>query len=170
MNDTLSTLAQPESAPLFEVGKYRAALMSLALIGAVLWPIHENWRKNPRDNFPLSYYPMFSARRQATETFYYVLGRDAQGARYQIPHTLILSGGGNQVRRSLRKIMDEGRAPELAQSVAKRLARKEDAPWSQIVTVDVCRGKYVVHDFFHGRKEPVAETIKGSSPVERRTR
>jgi hypothetical protein len=130
MNATLSTSDQLEDTPLFEPGKYRAALASLVLIGAVLWPIHENWRKNPRDNFPLSYYPMFSARRDAVETFYYVLGRDAEGARYQIPAKMIGTGGGNQVRRQLRKIMNEGRAPELAQSVARKLARNDSPPWS----------------------------------------
>ena len=169
MNEPESNLERPDGAPGFSPGKRVAIGFSLALIGAVLWPLHQNWRKRPKDNFPLSYYPMFSARRQATETFYYVLGRDEQGARYQIPYKMIGSGGGNQVRRQLRKIMNEGRGPELAQTVAKRLARKENAPWSQIAAVEVCRGKYVVNDFFHGRKEPVTETIEGSSPVERRT-
>jgi hypothetical protein len=169
MNDNLPTLNSPGVAPHFEPGKKRAAFLSLVMIGAVLWPIHQNWRNDPNDNFPLSYYPMFSNRRDAIENFWYVLGRDAQGKRYLIPYKLIGDGGGNQVRRQLRKIMNEGRAPELAQSVAKRLARRDKAPWSEIVTVEVCRGKYVVDDFFRGKKEPVSETIAGSCPVERRT-
>jgi hypothetical protein len=168
MNDNLSTPNPPEGTLLFEAGKKRALLLSLALIGAVLWPLQQNWRKDPKDNFPLSYYPMFSARREAVETFYYVLGRDEQGKRYQIPYKMIGDGGGNQVRRQLRKIMNEGRAPELAKSVAKKVARSESSRWSKIVTVEVCRGKYAVDDFFRGRKEPVSETIKGSAPVERR--
>jgi len=170
MNDSLSTLYPFEDTPLFEPAKYRAALLSLALIGAVLWPIQQNWRKNPRDNFPLSYYPMFNAKREAVETFYYVLGSDEQGKRYQIPHRMIGEGGNNQVRRQLRKIINEGRAPALAQSVAKKVARNQNEPWSRIVTVQVCRGNYAVDDFFHGRKEPVSETVTGSSPVERRRR
>jgi len=149
-------------------GKVRAALLSVAMIGAVLWPIQQNWRDKPRDNFPLSYYPMFSSQRSATETFYYVVGHDGQGARHYIRHKLVGSGGGNQVRRQLRRIINEGRAPELAQTVAKRLARQEEPPWSQIVAVDVCRGRFVVDGFFHNRKEPVREEVKGSCAVERK--
>src|SRR5262245_18946920 len=110
MNDNAPPIPS-EAAPLFEAGKYRAALLSMALIGAVLWPLHENWQSKPKDSFPLSYYPMFSNRRDVVETFYYVLGIDAEGKRYQIPYKMIGEGGSNQVRRQLRKIMNEGRAP-----------------------------------------------------------
>lgn len=165
MNDTHTTL---ESTTLFEPGKRRAALLSMALVAAVVWPIQENWQKKPKDSFPLSYYPMFSARREAVETFYYALGIDAEGERHQIPYKMIGDGGGNQVRRQLRKIMNEGRAPELARSIARKLARSDSERWSKIVTIQVCRGKYAVDDFFRGKKEPVSETITGSAPVERR--
>jgi len=149
-------------------GKVRDALLSVAMIGAVLWPIQQNWRDKPRDNFPLSYYPMFSSRRQATETFYYLVGRDGQGARHYIRYKLIGSGGGNQGRRQLRRIISEGRAPELARTVARRLALQKEPPWSELVAVDVCRGRFVVDDFFHGRKEPVREEVEGSCAVERK--
>src|ERR1041384_5564559 len=91
-------------------GKLRAACFSLALIGSVLWPIQENWRRKPHDNFPLSYYPMFSSKRDAVETFYYLFGRDEQGVRHYIPHKIIGAGGGNSVRRQLRRNVNEGRA------------------------------------------------------------
>ncbi|NJM08485.1 hypothetical protein HC891_23350 [Candidatus Gracilibacteria bacterium] len=42
---------------------------SMVLVGAVLAPLIENWRAAPRDNFPLSYYPMFSARRSKRSKF-----------------------------------------------------------------------------------------------------
>src|ERR1051326_6890547 len=149
-------------------GKSFAVVLSVAMVGAVLWPIQQNWRENPRDNFPLSYYPMFSARREAVETFYYLVGHDARGARHYIRYKLIGSGGGNQVRRQLRKIINDGRAPELARAVAKRLARQKNSPWSDIVSVSVCKGKFAVDDFFHGRKEPVQEQVKGSCAVKRK--
>lgn len=149
-------------------GKPTAVLLSLAMIIAVLWPLQENWRDKPRDNFPLSYYPMFSSKREAIETFYYLVGRDQQGTRYLIPYKYAGSGGLNQVRRQIRKIVQQDRAPELARSVARRLARNEKAPWSNIVSVAVCRGRYSVDDYFHGRKDPVQEQVKASSPVTRR--
>jgi hypothetical protein len=140
---------------------------SFALIGAVLWPIQQNWRNHPKDNFPLSYYPMFSAKREAIETFYYVVGLDAEGKRHYIPSRLIGDGGENQVRRQLRKIINADRGPALAQQVAKRLANQNGSPWRQIVSVSVCRGRYSVDDFFHGRKEPVSESVAGFAEVDR---
>jgi len=168
MNDTAPNLAAVQDAPGLARGKLWAAYMSLAMIGAVLWPVHENWRAKPRDNFPLTYYPMFSTKREAIETFYYLVGRDEQGTRYLVPYKLIGPGGLNSVRRQVRRIVREGRGEELAQSVARRLSRKDEPPWSKIVAVSVVKGKYSVDDFYYGRKEPVEEEIKGFSPVERR--
>ena len=111
---------------------------------------------------------MFSARREAKETFFYVVGRDGQGGRHYVPYKMIGSGGGNQVRRQLRRIINEGRAPELAHTVARRLARQENAPWSEIARVEVCKGKFDVSDFFHGHKDPVEEQVKGASEVKRK--
>jgi hypothetical protein len=147
-------------------GQVLALCFSYALIGAVLWPIGQNWRAHPKDNFPLSYYPMFSAKREAVETFYYVVGLDAEGKRRYIPHTIIGDGGGNQVRRQLRKIVNAGRAPELAQQVAERLARKRS--YRKIVSVSVIRGQYSVDDFFHGKKDPISERVYGFAEVERK--
>ena len=148
-------------------GKAPATLLSLALLGAVLWPIHQNWRKQPRDSFPLSYYPMFSAQRKPVEFFYYLLARDEQGARYYVPYQLIGPGGHNSNRRQIRRIVNEGRAADLARSVAQRLGRRDELPWSKIVTVSVVRGKFAVDDYFHGKQEPVSEQIAASCPVER---
>jgi hypothetical protein len=169
MNNTTSNLTTAPDAQAPASGKLRAAYMSLGMIGAVLWPVHENWRAEPHDNFPLSYYPMFSAKRKETETFHYMLGRDEAGNRFYLPYSFAGPGGLNSVRRQIRKITEEDRADELAHTLARKLRRKDEAPWSNIVTVAVVRGKFVVDDFFHGKKEPVSEQVKASCPVERRT-
>ena len=148
-------------------GKRWAAVLSLALIGAVLWPLQENWRKDPHDSFPLSYYPMFSAKRKPIETFYYLVGRDAKGKRYLIPHSFAGHGGLNAVRRQINKMVRGGRAEDVAQKVAKSLAARESGRWSRITHVSVVSGKYNVDDYFHGRKEPVSEKVRASCPVER---
>ena len=167
MNITEPEPTRPDGASGFGRGKLRAVCLSLALIGAVLWPIQENWREKPRDNFPLSYYPMFSAKRKAIESFNYLAGHDEQGNRYLIPYKFVGVGGLNSTRRQIGRIVREGRADELAQSVARRLARQKRAPWSQIVSVAVVTGRYGVDDYFHGRKEPVSEKIRATCPVER---
>jgi len=155
--------------PEFDRGKARAALLSLAMIGAVLWPLQKNWQAKAHDSFPLSYYPMFSAKRDAVESFYYLVGRDQQGARHLISYKFAGAGGLNSVRRQLRKIVHEGRSAEIARKVAHRLASEDEPPWSNIVTVAVCRGDYSVDDFFHGKKDPVEEVIKASCAVKRKT-
>jgi len=167
MKDTILEFPRPPEAG-FNRGKRRALLVSLAMIGAVLWPIQQNWRDKPKDDFPLSYYPMFSNKRDPVETFYYLIGRDAQGMRHHVPYAWIGDGGGNQVRRQLRKIINDGRGSDLAKSVAKRIAKKERAPWSEVISVAVCQGKYDVNAFYHGHKEPVSEKVKGFATVERR--
>ena len=144
-----------------------ALCICFALIGAVLSPIGQNWSKTPQDNFPLSYYPMFSAKRRPIETFYYVVGTDSHGRRVQLPHTVIGNGGENQVRRGLRKTIDDGRATDLAQDVAKRVAGKTGRRYRNIVSITVCRGKYSVEDWFQGKMQPVSEVVTGSAVVER---
>ena len=168
MNNATPNPDPTNEPPAFNREKRLALVFSLAFLGAVFWPIQENWRQNPQDDFPLSYYPMFSNKREAIEDFWYLVARDTEGKRYYVPYNWIGNGGGNQVRRQIRKIMSEGHAPELAQTVARRLARRNDAPWSQVVSVAVVRGKYSVDDFFHGKKAPVSEKIGGLAQVERK--
>ena len=170
MNEANSEVAAPVEAGGFDRGKRRAALVSLLMIGAVVWPVQENWRDKPRDDFPLSYYPMFSNKRDPVETFWYVVARDAQGKRHYVPYRTMGDGGGNQTRRQIRKLMNDGRGNDLAKAVAKRLAKREQPPWSEIMSVTACKGKYDVDAFFDGKKEPISEEIKGFAQVERRAR
>ena len=148
-------------------GKRLALCFSLVLIGAVLSPLPQNWARRPKDNFPLSYYPMFSSKREPIETFYYVVGLDSEGQRHQLRHSVIGDGGENQVRRGLRKIVQNGGGPELAQKVAQRVAKRDGRRYRDIVSVSVCRGKYSIDDYFHGNKQPVSERVYGTAAVDR---
>src|SRR5437899_5464915 len=106
--ESIPTIPTPESG--LERGKRTAVLVSFAMIAAVLWPVRQNWRTNPKDNFPLSYYPMFSAKRRPVEIFYYLVGHDQAGKRYYIPHFFAGDGGHNAVRRQIAKMVRENRA------------------------------------------------------------
>src|ERR1044071_9853018 len=136
-SESTPTTPVPVAAPGLEFGKRVAVLASLAMIGAVLWPVRQSWRDDPKDSFPLSYYPMFSAERRAVEGFYYFVGHDKAGKRYYIPHSFAGDGGHNAVRRQIAKMVREDRSDELAQTVAKRLAARETGKWSKIVSVNV---------------------------------
>jgi hypothetical protein len=168
MNTTNENPPQPVTGPEFTRGKRVAFLSSLAMIGAVLWPVHQNWRTKPKDSFPLSYYPMFSAKRDAVETFNYLVGLDAEGKRYLIPHTFAGAGGLNAVRRQVNRLVREGKSQGLAYKLARKVATREKEPWSKIVSVSVVTGKYAVDDWFHGKKDPVSERIRATAPVERK--
>lgn len=148
-------------------GQVAALYFSFALIGAVLWPIHQNWRDDPKDNFPLSYYPMFSAKRDSVENFVYAVGVDAEGKRYAIPESWIGEGGENQTRRQLRKIINAGLAPELAAKIARRVAQSKGKRWRKVVSVSVCKGRYSLDDYFHGKKDPLSEISAGTAEVDR---
>src|SRR6266542_743485 len=90
------TTGHEKPQPDLSRGNRWGALLSVAMLGAVFWPVQQNWRAVPKDSFPLSYYPMFSQKRELIESFYYLVGRDAQGARYYIPRKWIGTGGQNQ--------------------------------------------------------------------------
>lgn len=144
-------------------GKGFASALSLALIGAVLLPIAENWRRKPKDSFPLSYYPMFCKRRGKCERVTYLVGIDARGTRHPLPYHCAGSGGLNQVRRQIRRLARrDGAAEELCASVAARLARRRDGRYADLVAIHLVTGKYRLADFFAGRQEPEWERVRAT--------
>ena len=167
MSDTQATSAASNTPSTTARRKLGAACFSLVLVGTVLSPIQENWKETPHDDFPLTYYPMFSAKRDRVETFYYVIGRDRQGNRHHVTHKIIGPGGLDQVRRQLNAQVRNGDADRVARTVAAKLAAKDRPPWSEIETVEVCRGRYSVDAWFRGGKLPVTEEVKASCAVER---
>jgi hypothetical protein len=138
----------------------------ILMIGAALWPIVENWREKPRDNFPLSYYPMFSAKRGKKESINYIVGYDRHGQRHIIPYTYAGTGGMNQVRRQINLLVKRGEAERLCRDVAERLAADREGPLAEVVTVQVISGTYRLSDYFRGAKQPVAEDILATATVE----
>ena len=157
----------PERPERLSWGKACAALFSLAMIGATLSPIVENWRQEPKDDFPLSYYPMFSQKRSEQYLVNYIVGFDARGNRYVIPHQFAGSGGFNQTRRQLNRVVREKRADELCRAIAARVAREEKPPYTEIVSVQIVTGTYRFADYFGGTKTPLTERVRAAAPVER---
>jgi hypothetical protein len=144
-----------------------AALFSVLMIGATLAPVAENWRAEPRDSFPLSYYPMFSAKRSEKYVVHYLVGRDAEGNRHRIPHKFAGSGGFNQTRRQINKLVREKKAADLCHAVAEKVARADTSPFTEIVTVEVVTGSYRFDDYFAGKKSPLSERVRASCAVQR---
>lgn len=147
--------------------KWAAAILSVTMIVAVLVPIGENWRRSPRDNFPLSYYPMFSLERGQTSRVTYVMGFDAQRNRIPIPYTLIGAGGMNQVRRQLTKTVRQGEADKFCRSVQSKVAARKTGPIARVVSLDVTTGTYNLTGFFSGNRAPESEQVHATCQVRR---
>ncbi|MCG8555909.1 MAG: hypothetical protein MJD61_11580 [Proteobacteria bacterium] len=141
-----ATRFQAPSAPL--LSRRGASLFGLVLILAVVYPVVENWSRRPRDNFPLSYYPMFSQKRGETVKVAYVIGVDRDGNEQHLPRRVIGSGGHNQVRRQINRAVKRGWSDELCREVASRVAaRREKYP--DVTTIKVVRGSFGIADFMH---------------------
>ena len=150
--------------------KALAGLFGFLLLAATLAPIRQNFRKRPRDSFPFSYYPMFSAKRGDAYVVNYMVGLDGQGNRYIIPWKFAGSGGHNQTRRQIDRFVREKKAEELCQSVADKLRSDSKPPFSHIVAVHIVTGDFRFDEYFNGNKEPLEEKTRASCQVERTER
>ncbi len=149
--------------------KTQAVFFSVATLMAIAWPVHQNWKKNPKDNFPLSYYPMFSHQRKATHSLPYFVGYDNIGNRYFIPYKFAGTGGFNQVRRQINKRARSGDAKKLTRKVAKALRKTKKQPFKNLVRVEMVRGKFHLDDYFNTeKKQPIKETVYHIEKIERK--
>ena len=153
-----------------------AGVFGALLVGAVLLPVVQNWRERPEDSFPLSYYPMFSLKRSDSTTVRYLVGLDADGGRHLLPHTYAGTGGLNQVRRQINKVVRGGKADTLCRLVAANVAQTDEERFAGVITVQVVFGRYRLTDFFADKGGSVwermdasrtAERVEASCPVER---
>lgn len=143
-------------------------MAGLALLTAVVAPARQHWRATPGDGFPLSSYPMFTAKRAATATVTYLIGFDRVGRRVVLPSSVAGPGGLNQVRRQLRREVVSGRAGQAGLAVADRLAAHPGPRFADVVEVQVVTGTYRFDDYFAGRTEPRRERVDAACPVVRR--
>lgn len=148
-------------------GKAIAATASGALVAAVLSPIHQTWRSRPRDGFPLSYYPMFTAKRKASGQVTHLVGVTADGETRFLPHGLAGSGGLNQVRRQLARSARRGTADRVCAAVAAKVAASGERGLADLVEVRVVTCEYRFDDFHAGRRAPMTERIHARLAVGR---
>ena len=114
----------------------------------VLSPVVENWASKPKDNFPLSYYPMFSKKRKTTYSMYYLVGYDIHQNRYNIHYKLAGTGGFNQVRRQIQKAGRSNNPQIFIQQLAEQIAQKKRLPYIEMERVELVKGYYHLENFF----------------------
>ena len=145
-----------------------AACLSVALLLLIASPVKENFRAKPKDNFPLSYYPMFSLKRDVHYSINHVVGIDDQGERHVIPYKLLGTGGFNQVRRQVNKRCKQGKASKIARASVKRIVQQAEAPYKDLVRIEVLNSTFHLDSFFLiNDLLPVATEVLASEDVDR---
>ncbi|WP_043847730.1 hypothetical protein [Crystallibacter crystallopoietes] len=148
-----------------EQAKLAALAASAALITAVIMPVRQHFSEQPRDGFPLSCYPMFSAKRKQHGRVTHLIGYDAEGTRRILHYSYLGAGGMNQVRRQVRRLAMAGRGEELAVKAADALADRNRKAEAAVVRVEVVTGRYNYEQFFAGNRAPKSEIVHGSAVV-----
>lgn len=146
--------------------KWSASLLSIALLGAVLLPVVENWAVVPKDDFPLSYYPMFTFEKTDRQRVTYLVVYDGAQNRFRLPYWYAGLGGMNQVRRQINKLVDRGQANRLCRNVATRVARSPDLP-GDLAAVEIVTGSFLMTEFFAGNRTPISEQVRAQCLVPR---
>lgn len=150
-------------------GERRDQVLALAaggaLLAAVLAPLRQHGRRQPRDGFPFSCYPMFTARRARHARVVHLLGVGEHGGRRTLHHRYLGAGGLNQVRRQLARSVREGRAQHVAILVATAVATSPRLGDGEVTQVRVVTGRYRYDTFFAGDRTPVSEQVHASAPV-----
>jgi hypothetical protein len=160
---------QSASSECYSRAKVLALCFSLITVLVVLSPIVQNWQPAPMDDFPLSYYPMFSYERSGIQRLSYLVGIDGLGNRVPIPYTLAGTGGMNQVRRQIDKYVSRNEADQLCRLVSAGVGRRSTGPLTQVVSVQVVTGSFDLDRYYAGDKDPLSERVRATCPVARRS-
>jgi hypothetical protein len=150
-------------------GKRLAAAFSIVLLVVVASPIVENWRSPSHDDFPLSFFRMFSEVRSDSQRVTYLVGLDSRGGRVLIPYQYAGSGGMNQVRRQINRQVEQGSADKLCERVASRVSRA-GSRLPELRTVEVTTGTFRMSEYFRGDQAPVSENVSARCTVARSRR
>ena len=138
-----------------------AVVFSVALAAAVISPL---FRSPPRDSYPLSNYPMFSARLDEVNDVPTVVGRTEAGER-KLLSPLAISGSDEvmQALTDVRNAVARGAAAAaaLCAEVAERV-RGDD-----LATLEVVTETYNTVDYFRGAKTPLEVQLHAECEVSR---
>jgi len=130
-----------------------AIICVLSLI-VVASPVVENWKEKPKDDFPLSYYPMFTKIRGDSTVVSHLYGIDENDNYYPIPHTILSERSGfNSFRKTVSKIIKNGQAQKLCNLASAKLNNFEVAPYNKISVVEVVTSKINIEDFMNKKFE-----------------
>lgn len=146
-----------------------AIAVAVTMLGAVLYPVRQNWRPEDKRNegFPLSYYSMFTVKRETTHPVRYLVGIRADGSRVHLPGRLIGSGGMNQVRYQINRVVDEGWTDEYVHTFAAKLGTRKK--YADVARVQIVEGFFHLDEFMFTRElNPEQEDVLAEAEVPRK--
>lgn len=108
-----------EPTPKLEARRWH--VFGALLVLTLLSPARAHFISGVEDDFPLSYYPMFTNRRGETTQVEHLTGRLADGTEVMLPGRCFGPGGMNTVRKQLRRSAREGRSDAVLRNVRERL-------------------------------------------------
>jgi len=143
-----------------------ATVWTVLVCGAVLSPIVQSFRDTPRDDFPLSWFPMFAAARPEVEKPVYAV---AVGGTEQafVASRYWTSGGFNQgASQLIRAASRSGALRPLCERIAGAVAKKPPRGVSAPTEVQIRRGWYSLQTFFgENDRTPIREVVLVTCPV-----
>jgi hypothetical protein len=151
----------PDSGPASPWWRAPALVLSALVVAATLWPA---LREPPRDSFPLSSYPMFSAVR-GKAWIHVVVGFDAAGNEYKIPPRYVANFEVMQAAETIRRAVRRRGAPQLCEEIAARVAGARRL--EQVVRLEVQSRRFDAHTYFvspRGRV-PLKQVRRARCPV-----
>jgi hypothetical protein len=143
-----------------------AAAVTAGVVGASLVPLRQYRRPRVErvDGFPMSYYPMFSAKRERFARVSYALGVRADGSPVSLPHDVLGPGGVNQVRKQLSRAVRRGQVAEHARRIAARVP--EFAEYADVVRVRIVTGEFDLDNcLMQRRSEGTVSTLAEADVV-----
>lgn len=148
-----------------------AAVFSAAVLVSVLSSLLQYRRPmaDRIDGFPLSWYPMFSAKRHRRASVTYAVGVRDDGGRRYLPCGALEPGGINQVRRQLYRVaVREKRPHAYADALAGRVAHRPDC--QDLMRVEILRTRFDLDTCLLDRVVRGEEKVLASAPVHRPAR
>lgn len=134
---------------------------TVGLLVALLWPIVQD---PPRDGFPLSNYPMFSAdRRTAEAEIGHVVGYSREGRHRPVAPAMVGSEEIMQAYQTVRLAIRRGDAQALCRGAAERV--RADPAHADLERLEVRTDRYDALAYFAGDTKPRTTRVHARCPV-----
>ncbi len=149
------------------MNKPAAAAIMLGLTISVFLPVSTEFRGTHGDEFPFSWYPMFSAPRPKLERVHYVVGLTEEGERKIVHSRYYVKGGMNQARKQIDRLASKrSTAKATCEKAARNISRRRY--YKDVVELRVVRGYYDMEKYFARREKlPEKEYVRARCRVER---